>query len=91
MAVDPLGVGNLGLQMALTMEKFEALEGDPVKMTSISIENNLPPVKKIEQLSYNLTALLPCLPDLWSVFKACNGSLHNCGSAGCLLFTINIV
>ena len=27
MAVDPLGVGNLGLQMALTMEKFEALEG----------------------------------------------------------------
>ncbi|KAG5035222.1 hypothetical protein JHK87_010132 [Glycine soja] len=26
MAVDPLGVGNLGLQMALTMEKFEALE-----------------------------------------------------------------
>ncbi|RZC18351.1 transcription factor TGA3-like isoform X3 [Glycine soja] len=27
MAVDPLGVGNLGLQMARTMEKFEALEG----------------------------------------------------------------
>ncbi|KAG4392993.1 hypothetical protein AAZX31_04G234900 [Glycine max] len=27
MAVDPLSVGNLGLQMARTMEKFEALEG----------------------------------------------------------------
>ncbi|XP_020212519.1 transcription factor TGA4 isoform X2 [Cajanus cajan] len=27
MAVDPLGAGNLGLQMALAMEKFEALEG----------------------------------------------------------------
>ncbi|KAG4913982.1 hypothetical protein AAZX31_19G226600 [Glycine max] len=38
--------------------------GDPVKMASVSIENKLPPAKKIEQLSYNLTALLPCLPEL---------------------------
>ena len=36
--------------------------GDPVKMASVNIGNRLPPVKKIEQLSYNLTALLPCLP-----------------------------
>ncbi|KAK7311593.1 hypothetical protein RJT34_09838 [Clitoria ternatea] len=27
MAVDPLGIGNFGLQMAVAMEKFEALEG----------------------------------------------------------------
>ncbi|KHN04045.1 Acyltransferase-like protein, chloroplastic [Glycine soja] len=28
------------------------------------LHNKLPPAKKIEQLSYNLTALLPCLPEL---------------------------
>ncbi|XP_028770773.1 acyltransferase-like protein At1g54570, chloroplastic isoform X2 [Neltuma alba] len=38
--------------------------GDPTKMAAVSIENRLPPMKKIEQLSNNLTALLPCLPDL---------------------------
>ncbi|KAG5056150.1 hypothetical protein GLYMA_03G243700v4 [Glycine max] len=38
--------------------------GDPVKMASVNIDNKLPPAKKIEQLSYNLTALLPCLPEL---------------------------
>ncbi|KAI9098966.1 hypothetical protein K1719_024733 [Acacia pycnantha] len=38
--------------------------GDPTKMAAVNIENRLPPVEKIEQLSYNLTALLPCLPEL---------------------------
>ncbi|KAG5007261.1 hypothetical protein JHK85_025803 [Glycine max] len=33
-------------------------------MTSVSIENKLPLAKKIEQLSYNLTTLLSCLPEL---------------------------
>lgn len=36
--------------------------GDPVKMASVNIGNKLPPTKIIEQLSYNLTSLLPCLP-----------------------------
>ncbi|KAK7258783.1 hypothetical protein RIF29_24370 [Crotalaria pallida] len=38
--------------------------GDPLKMASINIGNNLPPTKKLEQLSYNLSALLSCLPEL---------------------------
>ncbi|KAL5190540.1 Acyltransferase-like protein, chloroplastic [Glycine soja] len=42
----------------------DPLISDPVKMASVSIENKLPPAKKIEQLSYNITALLPCLPEL---------------------------
>ncbi|KAL9320336.1 hypothetical protein ACSQ67_012175 [Phaseolus vulgaris] len=41
--------------------------GDPVKMASVNIGNRLPPVKKVEQLSHNLTALLPCLPELANV------------------------
>ncbi|RDX99327.1 Acyltransferase-like protein, chloroplastic, partial [Mucuna pruriens] len=41
--------------------------GDPVKMASVNVENRFPPAKKIEQLSYNLTALLPCLPDLANI------------------------
>ena len=36
--------------------------GNPVKMAAVNIENSLPPTKKVEKLSYNLTALLPCLP-----------------------------
>ncbi|KAK7397268.1 hypothetical protein VNO78_18435 [Psophocarpus tetragonolobus] len=41
--------------------------GDPVKMASVNVGNRLPPAKQIEQLSYNLTALLPCLPELASI------------------------
>ncbi|KAL2345754.1 hypothetical protein Fmac_007039 [Flemingia macrophylla] len=41
--------------------------GDPVKMASVNVGNKLPPAKKIEQLSYNLTALLPCLPELANI------------------------
>lgn len=41
--------------------------GDPVKMASVKIGNNIPPTKKVEQLSYNLTALLPCLPELANI------------------------
>ncbi|TKY61425.1 Acyltransferase protein [Spatholobus suberectus] len=41
--------------------------GDPVKMASVNVVNRLPPAKKIEQLSYNLTALLPCLPELGNI------------------------
>ncbi|KAG8648165.1 acyltransferase-like protein At1g54570, chloroplastic isoform X1 [Manihot esculenta] len=38
--------------------------GDPLKMATIGIENRLPPKSKIEQLSGNLTALLPLLSGL---------------------------
>ncbi|XP_061348422.1 phytyl ester synthase 1, chloroplastic [Gastrolobium bilobum] len=41
--------------------------GDPLKMASVNIGNGIPPTKKIEQLSGNLTALLPCLPELANV------------------------
>ncbi|XP_020212317.1 acyltransferase-like protein At1g54570, chloroplastic [Cajanus cajan] len=41
--------------------------GDPVKMASVNVGNRLPPAKKFEQLSYNLTALLPCLPELANI------------------------
>ncbi|XP_015968533.1 phytyl ester synthase 1, chloroplastic [Arachis duranensis] len=41
--------------------------GEPMKMASVSIENSLPPAKKLEQLSSNLTALLPCLPELANI------------------------
>ncbi|XP_027350283.1 acyltransferase-like protein At1g54570, chloroplastic isoform X2 [Abrus precatorius] len=41
--------------------------GDPMKMASVNIGNRLPLIKKIEQLSYNLTALLPCLPDMANI------------------------
>ncbi|XP_004494663.1 phytyl ester synthase 1, chloroplastic [Cicer arietinum] len=41
--------------------------GDPVKMASVNIGNKLPPTKIIEQLSYNLTSLLPCLPELANI------------------------
>lgn len=34
MAVDPLGVGNFGLQMALAIDKFEALEGFVSQVTA---------------------------------------------------------
>lgn len=33
-----------------------------MKMAAVSIENRLPPSKNFEQMSHNLTALLPCLP-----------------------------
>ncbi|XVF31217.1 hypothetical protein REPUB_Repub16aG0126600 [Reevesia pubescens] len=38
--------------------------GEPVKMATVGIEGRLPPMKKIEQLSGNLTALLPLLSGL---------------------------
>ncbi|CAK8544726.1 unnamed protein product [Lathyrus sativus] len=38
--------------------------GEPLKMASVNIGNGLPPTKIMEQLSYNLTSLLPCLPEL---------------------------
>ncbi|KOM52922.1 hypothetical protein LR48_Vigan09g158100 [Vigna angularis] len=41
--------------------------GDSVKMASVNIGNRLPPVQKLEQLAYNLTALLPCLPELANI------------------------
>ncbi|KAI4350028.1 hypothetical protein L6164_010556 [Bauhinia variegata] len=46
---------------------LSSVMGDPVKMASVNIENRLPPTKKIEQLSYNLTAMLPCLPELANI------------------------
>lgn len=60
--------------------------GDPVKMASVGIGNRLPPTMKIEQLSYNLTALLPCLPVrsfrysifLWSLFLSFSFQLFLC-------------
>lgn len=36
--------------------------GDPVRMATVNIQSKLPPMKKIEHLSHNLTSLLPCLP-----------------------------
>ncbi|PNX91892.1 acyltransferase-like protein chloroplastic-like [Trifolium pratense] len=41
--------------------------GDPVKMASVNIGNGLPPTKIIEQLSSNLTSLLPYLPELANI------------------------
>ncbi|KAI4301876.1 hypothetical protein L6164_035113 [Bauhinia variegata] len=41
--------------------------GDPMKMASVNIENTFPPKKKIEQLSYNLISMLPCLPELANI------------------------
>lgn len=41
--------------------------GDPVKMALVNVENRLPPTKIIEQLSNNLTSLLPCLPELANI------------------------
>ncbi|OVA15060.1 Diacylglycerol acyltransferase [Macleaya cordata] len=38
--------------------------GDPVKMAMINIENGLPPAQTLEQLSGNLTSLLPLLSGL---------------------------
>ncbi|OMO98926.1 Diacylglycerol acyltransferase [Corchorus olitorius] len=38
--------------------------GDPVKMATVGIEGRHPPTRKIEQLSGNLTALLPLLSGL---------------------------
>ncbi|KAI5424192.1 phytyl ester synthase 1, chloroplastic [Lathyrus oleraceus] len=38
--------------------------GEPLKMASVNIGNGLPPTKIMEQLSNNLTSLLPCLPEL---------------------------
>ncbi|CAI8615521.1 unnamed protein product [Vicia faba] len=38
--------------------------GEPLKMATVNIGNGLPPTKIIEQLSNNLTSLLPCLPEL---------------------------
>ncbi|KAK7258782.1 hypothetical protein RIF29_24369 [Crotalaria pallida] len=38
--------------------------GDPVKMASVNIGNSLPTTEKLEQLSNNLTALLPYLSEL---------------------------
>ncbi|WJX80201.1 mRNA-binding ribosome synthesis protein [Trifolium repens] len=41
--------------------------GDPVKMASVNIGNGLPPTKIIEQLSSNLTSLLPYLSELANI------------------------
>ncbi|WRX25512.1 Diacylglycerol acyltransferase - like 8 [Theobroma cacao] len=41
--------------------------GEPLKMATVGVEGRLPPTQKIEQLSDNLTALLPrlsCLADI---------------------------
>ncbi|KAF2287917.1 hypothetical protein GH714_003204 [Hevea brasiliensis] len=42
--------------------------GDPLKMAMVDIENRLLPKSKIEQLSGNLTALLPLLSGLTDIF-----------------------
>ncbi|CAL0302252.1 unnamed protein product [Lupinus luteus] len=41
--------------------------GDPVKLASVNIGNSLPPVKRFEQLSYNLATLLPSLHELENI------------------------
>ncbi|OIV95139.1 hypothetical protein TanjilG_21529 [Lupinus angustifolius] len=41
--------------------------GDPVKLASVNIGNNLPPAKRFEQLSYNLNTLLPSLHELENI------------------------
>ncbi|KAF5186443.1 Acyltransferase-like protein [Thalictrum thalictroides] len=38
--------------------------GDPIRMASVNIEKGLPPAQMLEQLSANLTSLLPCLSGL---------------------------
>ncbi|KAL5061059.1 hypothetical protein RYX36_032663 [Vicia faba] len=38
--------------------------GEPLKMATVNIGKGLPPTKIMEQLSNNLTSLLPCLPEL---------------------------
>ncbi|PIA61632.1 hypothetical protein AQUCO_00300864v1 [Aquilegia coerulea] len=38
--------------------------GDPIRMASVNIDKGLPPAQTLEQLSANLTSLLPCLSDL---------------------------
>ncbi|KAJ7978061.1 Acyltransferase-like protein, chloroplastic [Quillaja saponaria] len=38
--------------------------GDPIKMAMVNIQNKLPPAQRFEELSRNLTALLPYLTDL---------------------------
>lgn len=41
--------------------------GDPVKMATVGIDNRIPPSRRIEQLSNNLTALLPPLSGLANI------------------------
>ncbi|KAH7865461.1 hypothetical protein Vadar_007036 [Vaccinium darrowii] len=43
---------------------LSSVMGDPVKMAMVNIENTLPPAVALEQLSGNLTALLPRLSGL---------------------------
>lgn len=42
--------------------------GEPLKMATVGVEGRLPPTQKIEQLSDNLTALLPRLSVRISLF-----------------------
>ncbi|XVE62883.1 hypothetical protein DITRI_Ditri06bG0155400 [Diplodiscus trichospermus] len=47
-----------------TAATFFMISGEPLKMATVGINNKLPPTQKIEQLSGNLTALLPRLSGL---------------------------
>ncbi|KAG4923945.1 hypothetical protein JHK82_049814 [Glycine max] len=56
--------GGVGIHDWWRNEQFWVIGGfaQSSARNSVSIENKLPPAKKIGQLSYNLTTLLPCLP-----------------------------
>ncbi|KAK8589382.1 hypothetical protein V6N13_088233 [Hibiscus sabdariffa] len=41
--------------------------GDPMKMATVGIEHRLSPMQKMEQLSINLTAMLPLLSDMANI------------------------